>query len=645
VDLGTPAGWQAQVKGQQHLVELRISTIRSLLAALVLAFALVLAVLPPGEATAGWGITVGVGPKAVAFDSDTGYAYVVSGDRTLTTIRTTPSYSVINTASLAQNPTDVTVSSAYDKVYVALPGAQQVVVADLGGNLVGQINTGKKTKPTFLAVDDARGLLYVANQQEKRIAIVDMATDTILERQAANVSADGFGFHPGLNRLYVSDNQTKTVRSFDPDTATQTGVVTLAGAVTALFVDVERNKVYAALPTLSQFAVLDAATLSVEGYYPTPTAPAAFAVDYSNDRLLVSYSGSSQVGIWDAVTLSELSRASVGPSPAGIAVMVGRQLALVANSGSNTVTIIDTASGKSVGVVSTLERPSSVLVSQATNRIYVGHYQIDSSDPVSLNAPLEIFSLSTGDAVGSIGGIGNVFPWGLAEKPASSRLYVSRTYAGTVAVIDTSSNTLLSEIPVSAMPRGLLFDSATGYLFVSGMFTSDLVVVNTATNSVINRVPVGSESAGLALDSAAGLVYVAVESTGEVRAVRASTGEVVATASLGGKPLGVSYSPSSNRVYVANYELGELQVIDAATMTQVDSVTFGSPVHTVRTGGGRVSVASWEGGANFVLDEATMSLIQRADYESPIDFTLDPSAGYLYQLSFGSAMLVRAGLP
>ncbi len=611
--------------------------------------AVAVALLFPTSSEAGWDIAVGAGPVAVAVDGDTGYAYVVSsGDKSLSTLAPTPAYpkprySVVNTVALSNKPTDVAVSRTYDKVYVAVPGSQRIQVADLSGNLVGQIDTGKKTKPTFLAVDDANGVLYVANQQEKKVAVVDIKTDTLLERIAAAVTADGFAFHPGLGRIYVSDLQSKTVRSFDPSTGTQVAMVTLSEAARALFADTQRNLIYAALP--SSFAVLDASTLAVSAYVPTPSAPGGFALDYPNARLLVTYTGSASVGIWDADTMTELLRAPVGTTPRGIAVFEGDTRALVANSGSDTVSVIDTLTGASSGYTATIDRPSALWVSTSTGRIYVGHYQIDPSDPVSLDAPLEVLSLASGDQVATVGGIGNVFPWGFAENSSASRLYVSRTYAGTVAVIDTATNGVVTEIPVAGLPRALLFDPSTGRLFVTGMFTRDVTVIDTSTNSVVGSVQVGSESAGMALDPATGKVFVAVESAGQVVAVDAATGAVLGSGSVGGKPLGVAYSATTNRVYVANFETGELQVLDGTTLAVVDAVSFGAPVHTVRVSGSRLAVASWEGATTYVIDESTLQTVAELAFDTPVDFSLRADLGYLYQTAFGASALYRVSVP
>jgi len=320
---------------------------------------LIVSLLTPVTAAASWGIVVGTGPTAIAVDPATGYSYAISNDWTLKTIGPAPSFQVMATATLTQRPSDIAVATAYGKVHVAVPRSQLVAVFNTNGNPIGQIGMGRKSKPTFLAIDQTKGLLYVANQQEKRIAIVDMATDAVLSRYAANVAADGFGFHPTLRRIYVSDIQSQTVQAFDPDTGTQVGVVTVPSGASLLFVDANRNRLYVSLPAVPAVAVLDASTLAVLTTLPTPTAPTGFALDALNDRLVVSYSGSSTVGIWDANTLTELKRAAVGPSPAGCAWIPGTSTALVANSGSNTVTVIDTLVGAIVGVASTLDRPAS----------------------------------------------------------------------------------------------------------------------------------------------------------------------------------------------------------------------------------------------------------------------------------------------
>ncbi|MER3454399.1 MAG: hypothetical protein C4318_04480 [Acidimicrobiia bacterium] len=177
------------------------------------------------------------------------------------------------------------------------------------------------------------------------------------------------------------------------------------------------------------------------------------------------------------------------------------------------------------------------------------------------------------------------------------------------------------------------------------MFTSNLLVINTATNSIIDRIPVGPETAGLALDNARGLLYVATESSSEVKAVSISSRTIVASTTLGGKPLGVAYSSSSGRVLVANFDLGQVHVLNGGTLTPAGNITFGWPVHTVRADGNRISVASWEGSSNWVLDAGSLAVLEQKTYLSPVDFAIDATNGFLYQISFETNTVVRAVLP
>jgi YVTN family beta-propeller protein len=601
----------------------------------------VLSLLAPVSAEALWGISVGSQPRSVSVDSSNGYVYVANAGSNTVSVISTSSNTVVNTTALTGQPTDLVAVPSFGKVYVAVPGKQIVAVLATDGSLITTIPTGKKTKPTFVEADEARGLLYVANQQEKRVMIVDMNTDTVLSRFAALVTADGLGFSVSLNRIFVSDNNTGQLLAFDPDTATQVGSVSFGTPATHVFVDDSAGVVYVALPNRPGFAVVGASDLVLRGTVTTISAPGGFAVDSAGSTLLVTYSGSSSVGFFDTSTYMERRRVSVGTAPAGLDIFVPGARAYVANSGSNTVSMLDLAGGYGFGYADTARQPVTVAVDEANDRMFVGHYEIVFDDPYSLNSPLEVFQLSTGAPVAAIPNVGNVFPWGLAVDSAGRRVFASRTYAGTIAVISSATNTVVSEIPVGFLPRALAYDKNRQRLYVSGMFTTSVAVIDTTSLSVVGSIPVGPEAAGLALDGSTNTLFVALEGTGEVKKIDLVTSSTVSTTQVGGKPLGVALSTDGSLVYVANFDGARVDALSTSDLSVAATADISWPVHTVRASADRVAAISWEGEHIYWLDPTTLAPTGSVWGFALADGAFSSTGTQFYQTLFGDDKVMR----
>lgn len=111
----------------------------------------------------------------------------------------------------------------------------------------------------------------------------------------------------------------------------------------------------------------------------------------------------------------------------------------------------------------------------------------------------------------------------MAVKPDGSRLYVANGGSGTLTVIATSTNTVLSTIPVVANAAKVVISPNGAWVFVAGRpdySDNQVSVIATASNSV------------------------------------------VATLSLDGRGVGdMVVSPDSRRVFVSNSRSGTVSVI------------------------------------------------------------------------------------
>ncbi|HEY9503001.1 MAG TPA: YncE family protein, partial [Pyrinomonadaceae bacterium] len=109
------------------------------------------------------------------------------------------------------------------------------------------------------------------------------------------------------------------------------------------------------------------------------------------------------------------------------------------------------------------------------------------------------------------------------------------------SVIDTSSNTVIAEIPTATVPFGpgvqivaITPDGTRAY--VTNQIDDRVFVIDTATNTVTTTIPLGTFSF----------------------------------------PYGVAVTPDGLQVYVANQGLGTVAIIDPITNTVIGSIPVGS---------------------------------------------------------------------
>jgi YVTN family beta-propeller protein len=205
-------------------------------------------------------------------------------------------------------------------------------------------------------------------------------------------------------------------------------------------------------------------------------------------------------------------------------------------------------------------------------------------------------------------------PFGVAAHPSGSHVYIGNMDDNSVSVIATASNTVVATVPVGMGPMGLAVHPNGSRLYVANYYEDTVSVIDTATNTVvpggtitIDAGPPGNFDGpiGLAVNPAGTRLYVVNNESFSVSVIDTATLAVVATvkSGMGQRPVGVAVHPTGAWVYITNAMSSNVAVLDTATNTVATTVAVGmSPrgvaVHPsgshvyVATGSGTVSVIS-----------------------------------------------------
>jgi phospholipase C len=199
--------------------------------------------------------------------------------------------------------------------------------------------------------------------------------------------------------------------------------------------------------------------------------------------------------------------------------------------------------------------------------------------PGIVGGSVAIINTSTNALVSSISGTTN--PYAIAATPNGSELYLTESGTNTVSVISTASNAVTSTIVVGVYPHGVAItpDGTKAY------------VANTGPNTG----PGGSETVSV-IDIASGAVRPVTVASGRVRHVLTLD-----------QPHGVAVSPDGSHVYVTDSENDAVVVLDGASLRVRGVIPVGNtPWNTAFSADGTAAyVTNANSDSVSVIDTAT----------------------------------------
>jgi YVTN family beta-propeller protein len=150
-------------------------------------------------------------------------------------------------------------------------------------------------------------------------------------------------------------------------------------------------------------------------------------------------------------------------------------------------------------------------------------------------------------------------PFGVGYDPANQDIYVGN--AGTISVIDGSTNTVVTTINISG--TAFAYDPTSNNMYVTS--SGVIAVIDSSTNLVITTIPVAA--GGITYDKANQDLYAAT-GPNTVTVIDPVTNTVITTIAVGSGPAGVAYDIRNKDVYVTENSF--------PTTNKVDVISTGS---------------------------------------------------------------------
>jgi gliding motility-associated-like protein len=307
---------------------------------------------------------------------------------------------------------------------------------------------------------------------------------------------------------------------------------------------------YVTNAALNNVSVINVTTNAIVNTINTALAPQAVAISADGSRAYIVDETSSAVSVFNALTSLVIATIPVDyDGPTGIAVSPDGSRIYVTNftGGNGNVTVINTSTYYIIDQIILTNTPWGITVSQDGTRLYVTMH-----DDGDVNA-LVVIDAKTDTIIQNIT-VGRS-PSGVVTSPAGDRLFVANTVAGTVSVINTATFSVIATVPVGQSPVGLavspdgsrVYVSCTGFgYFGAASNPGSVSVISTSNNTVVSTIAIGGYPAGISVSPDGSKVLVAnygqtdylggVPTPGSVFVINTSTNTVSATINVGGQP-------------------------------------------------------------------------------------------------------------
>ena len=294
---------------------------------------------------------------------------------------------------------------------------------------------------------------------------------------------------------------------------------------------------------------------------PTGTEPDIVAVNPNTNMIYSDMEGDNTIQVINGSTNQVVSRIGIWSTPVGLGLNPTTNTVYATDNNGRTYVINGTTN--SFTDVLNLGGGHGIAANPVTNMIYMTNYNSNS---------ITVMDGSTKKVISTIP-VGN-FPIDVAVNPNTNKIYVT-SYNG-FKVIDGSTNSVVSTMDSGNATFGVAVNPITNKIYVTNYeantngpntFRENTVsVIDGSTNTIISKIPVGSSPRGIAVNPNTDRIYLSNNGNNTVSVIDGLSDSVISSITVSTRqsqdPAGVSINPNTNRIYVSNIVSNTIAVID-----------------------------------------------------------------------------------
>lgn len=291
------------------------------------------------------------------------------------------------------------------------------------------------------------------------------------------------------------------------------------------------------------------------------------------------------------------------------------------------VTVVSGSTYDTLSNIVVQNDPSGIAIDSSTQRAFVPQQIPEGPTAIGNVSVINTSSLSVVAEIAPDRSTPAIANWFMDDAYDSwnGDLYLTNSGSANVTVVDPSSGGTLAIVrvtPSQTSDAWCVADNTTGNVYVYNGGWNYIAVLNGSTNSYLTSIPVGYGVDDVAVDAENGFVYTSFGNLSEVKVINGSSNSVVTSIGFNQTQQGVVYDATNGYVYAAD-SVGWLTAIDPNT-NQVAAGTVGPG------GSSEMAFDSFNGLVVSVLD-------------NEIRFVSPPAPPTLYEVSFEPTGEVDAG--
>jgi YVTN family beta-propeller protein len=231
---------------------------------------------------------------------------------------------------------------------------------------------------------------------------------------------------------------------------------------------------------------------------------------------------------------------------------------------------------------------------------------------------------------------------------ASPPAYVANTNDGTVSVIDTNTNTVLTTIS-EGLSGGLNYLAITpdyNHVYITNAYPDPgtVFVINTTSNTVVGPpITVGNNPKEIAITPNGQFAYVTNYDDDSVSIIQLSSNTVAGSPlTVGSAPYGIAITPNGQFAYVTNSGDGTVSVIQLPSNTIIDPINVGTDLKKIAITPDSTKAYSsfYTSATHFLLDILNLSTKTYAGSisagDSPYAIAFTPDGAFAYVTNVGN---------
>lgn len=289
--------------------------------------------------------------------------------------------------------------------------------------------------------------------------------------------------------------------------------------------------------------------------------------------------------------------------------------------------------------VSVGSQPKGLLFDPQNNLLYVANYGSQNVSVVNTTTDTVIANIPVGHDA-----------WEFAYDPTNNLIYLANDASNVVSIIDPRTNHLVGNISTGSYesPSDVTYDPYNGDLLVDEDISSDLLVIDPSNNSILRAIPtIGYGNGGVAIDPTSHYVYLAVRSDDAVVGLDVQNGTVMTSTPFIQAPGGDVLDTSNNLLYVSVGGFGspgynQVSYFYPGSTRVLGNMTVGNhPSDIINPCTGVIAVDNYYSGVVNIINDTTNRVVDNLTILGPGagGLTFDPLDSTLYVAVTNSSII------